>query len=214
MPGNGSTSTAGLNAQTLIRLMDELATRPYRVERATTVPFDKKRYENDAEHSFSLGVVALCIAPLVDSKLDLTRISTYALVHDLAEIYAGDTPVYSDPATRAAKPKRERIARAKLQQNFGNDFPWLLNYLEDYVALGDEESKFLYALDKILPHVSVIIADNHPAKPTWRAYKASESIAKEKISTTYPKLSEVFEELCQMYVKRPYLFATPPPKDA
>lgn len=190
--------------------MRDLATVPYRIERATTVPFDLKRYENDAEHSFSLGVAALCVAPLVDSGLDLGRIGTYALVHDLAEIYAGDTPVYSDPATRATKSNRERIARDKLYQNFGNDFPWLLKYFEDYIALADEESKFVYALDKILPHVSVIIADYHPARPTWRAYKASEKIAREKVSTKYPKLSQVFEELCQMYAKLPHLFSTPP----
>lgn len=212
MAGNDSTSTSGLNAQTLVHLMRDLATAPYRIERATTVPFDKKRYENDAEHSFSLGVAALCVAPLVDSKLDLSRVGTYALVHDLAEIYAGDTPVYSDPATRAAKPKRERAARAELHQKFGNDFPWLLKYLDDYVAMKDEESKFVYALDKILPHVSVIIADYHPARPTWRAYKASERIAREKVSAKYPKLLQVFQELCQMYARLPHLFSTPPGK--
>lgn len=212
MAGNGSKGTSELDAETLIRLMRDLATAPYRIERATTVPFDQKRYENDAEHSFSLGVAALCVAPLIDSKLDLTRIGTYALVHDLAEIYAGDTPVYSDPATRATKQKREREARDELHQKFGNDFPWLLNYLDDYAAMRDEESKFVYALDKILPHVSVIIADYHPARPTWRAYKASEKIARGKVSAKYPKLSQVFEELCQMFAEKPNLFSTPPRK--
>jgi 5'-deoxynucleotidase YfbR-like HD superfamily hydrolase len=149
---------------------------------------------------------------VLDSNLDLARIGTYALVHDLAEIYAGDTPVYSDPVTRAEKPKREREAHAKLHQNFGNDFPWLLKYLDDYVAMRDEESKFVYALDKLLPHVSVIIAEHHPARPTWRAHKASEKIARRKISTKYPKLSQVFEELCQRYAKMPDLFSTPPGK--
>jgi hypothetical protein len=64
----------------------------------------------------------------------------------------------------------------------------------------------------VLPHVSVIIADHHPARPSWRAYKATEKIAREKISTQYPKLSQVFEELCQMYGKLPHLFSTPPGK--
>jgi 5'-deoxynucleotidase YfbR-like HD superfamily hydrolase len=205
---NGSTVRSELNAETLISLMRDLATAPYRVERATTVPFDQKRHENDAEHSFSLGVTALCIAPIVDSELDLARVGTYALIHDLTEIYSGDFPVYSDPATRAAKPKLERAAHAKMHQDFGADFPWLLKYLDDYMAMKDEESKFVYALDKILPHVSVIIANYHPARPTWRAYKATEKIAREKVSTKYPKLSEVFDELCQTFAKMPHLFST------
>lgn len=210
MANNDSAVKLELNAQTLLHLMQDLATMPYRIERATTVPFDLKRHENDAEHSFSLGVMALCIAPIVDRELDLPRIGTYALVHDLAEIYAGDTPVYSDPKTRAAKPKRERIARAKLHEKFGHDFPWLLSYLDDYVDMKDEESKFVYALDKLLPHVSVIIANHHPARPSWQAYVASEKIAREKIAAHYPKLSEVFDELCQMYAKLGHLFSTPP----
>jgi 5'-deoxynucleotidase YfbR-like HD superfamily hydrolase len=204
--------TSRLNADTLIHLMRDLATAPYRIERATTVPFDLKRHENDAEHSFSLGIAALCVAPFFDHDLNLSRIGTYALIHDLAEIYAGDTPVYSDPATRAAKPERERSAYVKLRQNFGNDFPWLLDYLDNYVAMKDEESKFVYALDKILPHVSVIIANYHPARPSWRAYKASEKIARQKVSAKYPKLVDVFEELCERYAQLPHLFSTPPRK--
>jgi hypothetical protein len=56
--------------------------------------------------------------------------------------------------------------------------------------------------------VSVIIANYHPARPTWRAYKATEKIAREKVSTKYPKLSEVFDELCQTFAKMPHLFST------
>lgn len=212
MHGKDDRGTAELHADTLLRLMHELATPPYRIERATTVPFDHKRRENDAEHSFSLGVAALCIAPLFDSNLDLARICTYALIHDLEEIYAGDTPIYSDSETRASKLKREQAARIELHQQFGNEYPWLLRYLDDYAELRDEESRFVYALDKILPHASVIIANYHPARPTWRAYKASEKIARKKISDTYPRLSHVFEELCQRYAQMPQLFSTPPRK--
>ena len=127
--------------------------------------------------------------------------------------FTPETPRYIPIQPRGPKSRKgERAARARMHQDFGQDFPWLLQYLDDYVAMRDEESKFVYTLDKILPHVSVIIANHHPARPTWRAYKASEKIARGKVSAKYPKLSSVFEELCQIYANLPHLFSTRPGK--
>lgn len=187
--------------------MKNLALQPYRVERATTVPFDHKRHENDAEHSFSLGIAALCLAPLMNDQLDVSLVCAYALVHDLEEIYAGDTPIYSDSKMHAAKEKREKAARVELHRRFGDQFPWLTRYIDDYAALVDNESRFVYALDKILPHATVILGKHHPARPTRSAYLATERIAREKISTTYPELTQLFNELCDRYVVIPDLFS-------
>ncbi|HUN32607.1 MAG TPA: HD domain-containing protein [Trebonia sp.] len=192
--------------------MKNLALEPYRVERAVTVPFDRERHENDAEHSFSLGIAAVCLAPLIDDQLDVRLVSTYALIHDLTEIYAGDTPVYARPEVRASKENREKAARVTLSERFGSRFPWLTRYIDDYAARQDSESKFVYALDKMLPHATVIIAEYHPARPTLTAYKETEVIAREKITATYPKLSPLFDELCHRYVRVPGLF-TPESND-
>jgi 5'-deoxynucleotidase YfbR-like HD superfamily hydrolase len=199
--------TRGVDAETMLQLVSKLALPPYQIERATTVPFDRARHENDAEHSFSLGIIALCVAPLFDEKLDLSRICTYALIHDLQEIYAGDTPIYSDPQLLASKPEREQAARTELRRQFGETFPWFIEYIDNYVHLKDDESKFVYALDKMLPHTFVILGNYHPAKPTWQTYKQVESVARAKISTSYPNLSQLFDELCKLYERMPQLFA-------
>jgi putative hydrolase of HD superfamily len=195
------------SAEEFIDLVRNLALVPYGVERAITVPFDHLRYENDAEHSFSLGVVAMCLAPLMDDQLDVPLVSTYALIHDLAEIYAGDTPVYASPEARTSKEHREKAARIELHRRFGSRFPWLSRYIDDYVAMQDDESRFVYALDKMLPHATVIIGGYHPARPTLAAYKETEVIAREKVAAAYPKLSGLFHELCERYVRIPGLFS-------
>jgi 5'-deoxynucleotidase YfbR-like HD superfamily hydrolase len=213
LPNPGDSGPSNLNADEFLQLMNDLALQPYQVERATTVPFDDKRRENDAEHSFSLGIAALCLAPLMNDQLDVSLVCAYALVHDLEEIYAGDTPIYSDPTMRAAKAEREKAARIELNRRFGGRFPWLTRYIEDYAALSDNESKFVYALDKILPHATVILGRHHPAKPTMSAYLATEHIAREKISTAYPELMHLFNELCDRYVEIPGLFSPEPGGD-
>lgn len=207
MLSSNQESSHHLDAETLIHLVSKLALPPYEIERATTVPFDRNRRENDAEHSFSLGIVALCVAPLFDEKLDLSRICTYALIHDLEEIYAGDTPIYSEPELLASKPEREQAARIELRRQFGESFPWLIEYVDNYVYLKDDESRFVYALDKMLPHTFVILGNYHAAKPTRLAYEQAEKIARTKISVSYPNLAQLFNELCQRYEQMPHLFA-------
>ncbi len=195
------------DADEFIDLMKNLALEPYMIKRANTVPFDRGRYENDAEHSFSLGIAAACLAPLLDEKLDVSKVCAYALIHDLEEIYTGDTPVYSAPEALAAKEERAKSARAQLGRQFGDRYPWLIRCIEDYAAMADDESKFVYALDKILPHSMVIIGRYHPARPTWTAYKATEQVAREKIAATYPRLTRLFDELCQRLAQIPGFFS-------
>ena len=53
------------------------------------------RNENDAEHSYQLAMACWLVVETKKLKLDLNKIVKYALVHDLVEIYAGDTYFYS-----------------------------------------------------------------------------------------------------------------------
>ncbi len=53
---------------------------------------DKTRQENDAEHSWHLGVMAILLLEHAQQpQLDLLRVLKMVLIHDLVEIDAGDT---------------------------------------------------------------------------------------------------------------------------
>jgi putative hydrolase of HD superfamily len=49
------------------------------------------RLENDSEHSFQLAMVSWYIISTKRLKYNIDKVIQYALVHDLVEIYAGDT---------------------------------------------------------------------------------------------------------------------------
>ncbi|MEW9529726.1 HD family hydrolase [Microbispora sp. NPDC049125] len=206
----GSGGGVPVDARTLISVMGELAVPPCGIERTSVVPLGAGRRENDAEHSFALGLVALCLAPLVDGTLDLGLIAKYALVHDLPEIHSGDVSVYADPADLEKKALREEEARETITRDFGELFPWLIQEMYGYKAQGDPESRFVYALDKLLPHVNVLLADYHPVRPTWEAYKHTEEVARRKINASCPALIPLFEELCREFAQRPHLFSGVP----
>ena len=77
------------------------------VKRTNLAP-DGERRENDAEHSFQVAMVAWYLVDALNLKLNRVRLLQYALVHDIAEVYAEDIdPHYSLKHKRAAKTKQE-----------------------------------------------------------------------------------------------------------
>jgi 5'-deoxynucleotidase YfbR-like HD superfamily hydrolase len=67
----------------------------YHVKRDMPLPAGERRWENDAEHSWSVALLACALAPEVDPQLDLGKIAQYAIAHDLVEVYADDTSTFA-----------------------------------------------------------------------------------------------------------------------
>ena len=91
----------------------------------------------------------------------------YALAHDLVEVYAGDTYIY-DNNRKFSKEKREKEAIIKIRKRFAN-FKNLIKVIEKYERKEDEESKFIYALDKIIPPLQIYLEDGK----LWHEKKVS-----------------------------------------
>ena len=109
------------------------------------------RRENDAEHSWHLALMALVLAEYADEPVDVGRVLALVVVHELVEIYAGDTFLY-DAEARVDQAEREQRAAERL---FG-----LLpaDQTERFRALWDEfearvtaEAKFAKAMDSLEP---------------------------------------------------------------
>src|SRR5689334_1200740 len=107
------------------RILREIILPFYNIERAIPLPFvEPRRWENDAEHSWSVALVACTLAPHVDPSLDVGKVSQFAIVHDLAEVYAGDTNVFGSEDNHRTKEERERDAIKKIEREFAH-LPWL-----------------------------------------------------------------------------------------
>ncbi|OLF08267.1 HD domain-containing protein [Actinophytocola xanthii] len=195
------------SAQSLLELMRNVVVPMCGINRTVFVPDGRGRLENDAEHSFSLGVASCCFAPLIDATLDVGLVAQYALVHDFVEVYAGDTSVYAETVDKATKSVREAQAFERIIVENQDQFPWLVDRLRAYYAGDEPESRFVYAMDKLLPHAMVLLADAHPLRRTWAEYAATERAANAKIAEAFPKLLPIFVELCAEFAKRPHLFA-------
>src|SRR5690606_23550083 len=71
------------------------------------------RFENDAEHSWHLAMMAIILHNRATQDIDLFKVIKLLLVHDLVEIDAGDTFAY-DTVGQTDKLERETRAARRL----------------------------------------------------------------------------------------------------
>ena len=125
-----------------------------RVNRATRHP-DGVRPESDAEHTLMLAFAALTLADQhPEWGLDAGRLAMLALVHDLPEVYAGDTNTAGGltPEQAANKAARERAATERLHRELPGSV--LVRALDTYERQDTPEARFLRVLDKVLPKLT------------------------------------------------------------
>lgn len=161
------------------------------------------RHENDVEHSFSLAMTAwfLC-AHLPHLNKDL--VIRYSLVHDMVEVYAGDTFAFASQAELDGKVERERQALEKLRTEW-SDFPDMLDTIESYEKRADDEAVFVHALDKILPMMMNLLSDGY----TWQKLGLDlDQLHAKKTATTAasPEVSAYYRDLYEIMRAHPEYF--------
>jgi putative hydrolase of HD superfamily len=158
------------------------------------------RKENDAEHSFSLAMLAWYINTTYKLGFDIDKLFKYSLAHDLVEVYAGDTYFIQNKDDSVAKKKqRESDAANKLRLDFP-EFEEMHNIIELYEKREDPESRFIYALDKIDPMISIYVDGGRALKEynvdlqTVKDNKISKVSVDSTIKDIYDQLIRKFEE--------------------
>ncbi|MHA2080995.1 MAG: HD domain-containing protein [Candidatus Thorarchaeota archaeon] len=113
---------------------------------------DGTRQENDTEHSWHIALMAILLSEYANSiDIDLLKVIKMLLIHDLVEIYAGDTYAY-DLVGNAHKEKREREAADRIFGILPEDQnEELLELWEEFESLSTPEARFASALDKLQP---------------------------------------------------------------
>ena len=158
------------------------------------------RWENDVEHSYSLAMLAWYIVDSEKLPLDRDKVFRYALAHDLVEVYAGDTYLYSeDKELLESKLERERLAAERLQREFP-EVPEMHAAITGYVTKKDAESRFVYALDKIEPVIKIYLDGGR----TWKEKDVTLQMVydkkKDKVKFS-PEIERYLDELMTLLKK-------------
>lgn len=109
------------------------------------------RKENDAEHAWHMAVMTVLLSEYANEEIDVLRTMTMLLIHDLVEIYAGDTYAYDEEGKKTQK-RRELAAADRLFQMLPEDQGkkfWEI--WEEFEAENTPESRFARTMDNLQP---------------------------------------------------------------
>jgi 5'-deoxynucleotidase YfbR-like HD superfamily hydrolase len=179
----------------------------YQVQRATPLLFSETRRENDAEHSWSLALLACALAPHIDADLDVGKVAQYATIHDLVEVHAGDTSNLAPDSEKATKEQREAEALQKLESDL-TAFPWILETLHAYESQVAPEAQFVRAVDKVLPLLFDLVDRGwlyKEEKLTREAWQQAMQSHREKASK-HSGVFEYYEEIRNQLLANPDFF--------
>jgi len=138
------------------------------VERKVLIS-DLSRYENDAEHSWHTAMFALLFKDDLPKNLDIDKIIRMLLIHDLGEIYAGDTFAF-DGEGKKTQNKREMKATKKLFRRLPKDLNQeFLKLYNEYEEAETPEGKFAKSFDKLHPILQNLISGGQ----AWKKHKVS-----------------------------------------
>lgn len=119
--------------------------------RRRTYLTDGQRLENDAEHAWHLAVMALLLCEYANEEVDLLKVVSMVLIHDLVEIYAGDTFAYDKEGLKTQK-AREEAAADRLFPRLPEDLAEKFRELwEEFEADETPEAHFAHTLDNFQP---------------------------------------------------------------
>ncbi len=112
---------------------------------------DGSRRENSAEHSWHVALMAMVLVEHYPEPVTLRRVLELLIVHDLIEIYAGDTVIYDEEAAKGRIDRESEAARTLfglLPEGQADSFAALWREFEDRQT---PEAKFARAIDALAP---------------------------------------------------------------
>lgn len=116
-----------------------------------------ERVENSAEHSWHLAMASWAFAELLQDDYDVQKLIKLALLHDLGEIGAGDTFLYSSNRDNAHVEERKSVKQ--IASHTGNPIEDIVDLWEEQEAGESKEARLLKVIDRLLPFLHNITSE-------------------------------------------------------
>ncbi|MCH4239191.1 MAG: HD domain-containing protein [Oscillospiraceae bacterium] len=129
-----------------------------------TLLANRSRHETDAEHSWHIALMAMLLKEYAPAEADCDHTIRLCLVHDLVEIYAGDTFAYDaegyqDKAERETNAADRLFAILPADQCKGFRAMW-----DEFEACKTPDAVFANCCDRLQPVLNNMATSGH----TWR----------------------------------------------
>jgi putative hydrolase of HD superfamily len=122
------------------------------VYRQALLKSDKNRFENSAEHSWHISLTSQILHQYAVEKVNISRVMSMLLIHDIVEIDAGDMFAFSDQKDLAEQEEKEIAAASRI---FGllpeKQFQHYKELWLEFENAETIDARFAKAMDRILP---------------------------------------------------------------
>ena len=158
---------------------------------------DAYRFENSAEHSWQGALMALVFREYIPEEVNLEKVMSMLLIHDLGEIYAGDTFIFDDLG-KSDSYDREfeslKISLGKLPSDQQDSFLELWQEFETGISIEAKYARVLDALVPLLNHLEVAQPHDNPHGLTKSQVIAKKCFIQETSENLWELAQEVIDQ--------------------
>ena len=150
---------------------------------------DKSRRENDAEHSWHIAAMAMLFEEYAKEPVNVSRAVEMCIVHDLIEIYAGDTFAY-DVKANEDKADREKKAADKLFSQLPQEQGKMIrNLWEEFDAMETPDAKYAACMDRLQPFMHNTLTEGF----TWIEGGTNRTSVEKRMAVIKDFMPEVYK---------------------
>ena len=148
------------------------------------------RYENDAEHSWHMAIMAYLLREYSNEEIDIAKTILMCLIHDIVEIDAGDTYAYDENGLSTQK-EREDLAKERIFSLLPTEQKQeLMSLFDEFEKNESVEARFAHAMDNLQP----LILNNSNNGGDWKEH----GVTSEQIYTRQRKTKLGSEKLFEV----------------
>lgn len=159
--------------------------------------FNSERRENDAEHSWHLAMMVLILSEYSNESLDLLKVITMVLIHDIVEIDSGDIFLYdlkNNHTNTAEELKAAERIFGMLPEEQAKKY---INIWLEFEQAETKEAKFAKAIDRLEP----ILQNLENNGGTWNEFEVPFSSVYNK-SKSINKGSNILWQYVEKLIKK------------
>lgn len=150
---------------------------------------NEEQREDDAQHSWHISIMAMILENYSNEKIDLLKVIKMLLIHDLVEIYAGDTFCY-DKEANGDKREREVEAAEKIFGMLAKDKERELRSLwDEFEEMKTPEALFAISMDRLQPMLNNYFNNGG----TWKKFNVAKSDIYKRIGPVKKSSDDLWE---------------------
>lgn len=147
------------------------------------------RFENSAEHSWQSAIASMVLQEYYPEKLNMEKVISMLLIHDLGEIYAGDTWVFDDKNKltsheRELESINKTLSILPIEKYFTMKNMWL-----EFEQGHSAEARYARVIDALVPLINHL----EVSKPNYNPDNISAQMVLEKKKFIKDKSKELWE---------------------